>query len=90
MWNEGAFALIPISVTKDRKTLTVQFFWQIKQPEIMTEVDLTTVPLSTRNLESSGNSFLYHGSIGLLKSSQLLEINTDDPVRRPLPSMALL
>lgn len=32
LWNEGAFALKPVSVSEDNITLTIQFFWQAKHP----------------------------------------------------------
>lgn len=89
-WNEGAFALKPISVSEDNATLTIQFFWQTKHPLVMPTINLTTVPLSTRNLDSNDGARLYHQSDRRIKSGDLFELTTDDPEERPLPSIALL
>jgi hypothetical protein len=94
LWNKGAFALKPISVSDDHTTLKVQFFWQIKQPEVETQptISLLTTPSSTKDLERFGRSRLVHADLsdGLLKSGNIFEIKTDDPDKRPLPSFELL
>ena len=93
LWNEGAFALKPISVSEDNTTLTIQFFWQAKHPLVMPTINLTTIPLSTRNLESNDETRLIdcrQSEDRRIKSGDLFELTTDDPEARPLPSMALL
>ena len=50
-WNKGEFALKPISISADKKSLTVQFFWQVKQYLVMPKINLTTIPISTRDLD---------------------------------------
>ncbi|KAH7317338.1 hypothetical protein BKA65DRAFT_483571 [Rhexocercosporidium sp. MPI-PUGE-AT-0058] len=91
LWNKGAFALKPISVSEDNTTLTIQFFWQAKHALVMPIVNLTTIPMSTRNLDSNDGAYLYHQSDDRrIKSGDLFELITDDPEARPLPSMALL
>jgi hypothetical protein len=45
MWNKGVFALKPLKLSRDRKKLTVQFFW--KAPgnyKIKSRIDLLTEP----------------------------------------------
>jgi hypothetical protein len=93
LWNKGAFALKPISVSEDNTTLTIQFFWQAKHPLVMPTINLTTIPLSTRNLESNDETRLIdcrQSEDRRIKSGDLFELTTDDPEARPLPSMALL
>ena len=93
LWNEGAFALKPISVSEDNTTLTIQFFWQAKHPLVMPTINLTTIPLSTRNLESNDETRLIdcrQSEDRRIKSGDLFELTTDDSEARPLPSMALL
>jgi hypothetical protein len=93
LWNDGAFALKPISISEDNTTLTIQFFWQAKQPLFERTINLTTIPLSTRNLESNDETRLIdcrHSEDRRIKSGDLFELTTDDPEARPLPSMALL
>jgi hypothetical protein len=93
LWNEGAFALKPISVSEDNTILTIQFFWQVKQPLVMPTTNLTTIPLSTANLESNDDTRLIdcrQSEDRRIKSGDIFELKTDDPEARPLPSMALL
>lgn len=93
IWNMGAFALKPISISEDRKTLTVQFFWQVKQPSITSDIDLlnlNNMPQSTKDTCNFSNSSLYRSFEPAITTGQLFEIRTDDPDKKPLPSMALL
>ena len=93
LWNEGAFALKPISVSEDNTALTIQFYWQAKHPLVMPTINLTTRPLSTRNLESNNGTRLIdmrQSEDRRIKSGDLFELTTDDPEARPLPSIALL
>jgi hypothetical protein len=93
LWNDGAFALKPISISEDNTTLVIQFFWQVKQPLLMQTINLTTPRLLTRNLESNDETRLIdcrHSEDRRIKSGDFFELTTDDPEARPLPSMALL
>jgi hypothetical protein len=59
----------------------------------MPTINLTTIPLSTRNLESNDETRLIdcrQSEDRRIKSGDLFELTTDDPEARPLPSMALL
>jgi len=56
MWNKGLFALKPLKLSRDRKTLTVQFFWQIPSNyEIDSRVDLLTETPSSEGLDLVGD-----------------------------------
>jgi hypothetical protein len=91
LWNKGAFALKPISISEDNTTLTIQFFWQTKQPLVTSTINLTSIPSLTCNLDQSDQGTRLHSSDGRrIKSGDLFELKTDDPEARPLPSMELL
>ena len=47
LWEQGLFALKPISKSNNKKTLRVQFFWQEKQEGSIPRMSLTTTPIST-------------------------------------------
>ena len=89
-WNQGQFALKPISVSLDKKTLTVQFFWQVRQSLSLQKMNLTTIPLSTRDLDGYQNNCLIDSRANVIVSGRIFEITTDDPEERPLPSIELL
>jgi hypothetical protein len=92
-WGEGRFALKPISLSEDKTTLKVQFFWQKKQGTQAT-ISLSALPYSTKDLDEYkgdyGMSRLLHSNRQFLKSGDYFELQTDDPVQRPLPSLKLL
>jgi hypothetical protein len=99
LWNRGAFALKPISMSDDKTTLTIQFFWQAQYEQNKSPVDLLNIPPSTRDLEYSTPShdhltyietFSHPLGIHLIKSSDQFVMTTDDVEARPLPSFALL
>ena len=96
MWNDGLFALKPLNLSRDQKTLTVQFFWQVPgNYEIDSEVDLLTEPQSSEGLELVGDG--YHltrvqndGSTPRIRSGETFTFTTKDPKNLPLPSLELL
>jgi len=52
-WNKGLFALQPLSLSDDKKTLKIKFFWQAKHQDIKdreTEISVHTQPPSTEGL----------------------------------------
>jgi hypothetical protein len=93
-WNRGAFALKPISMSKDNTTLKVKFFWQRKQNTQAT-MSLLTTPFSTEDLDHNEGAFdsgipeLYRRG-DRIKSGDFFELKTDDVMKRPLPSFQLL
>ncbi|TAQ84942.1 hypothetical protein B7494_g6737 [Chlorociboria aeruginascens] len=99
-WGQGAFALKPISLSEDKKTLEVQFFWQKKQRDIQETMDLLTVPHSTEGLDSNIGMIDSGEPVELVKKQQqqrvpiksgdCFKLQTDDPDTKPLPSFELL
>jgi HNH endonuclease len=98
-WSQGAFALKPISLSEDKTTLTVQFFWQKKLAGTPAMVPLSTRPESTEGLDEIEDKYNY-GTIWFAtdrggqtvkdKSGDFFDFETDDPVVKPLPSIKLL
>ena len=95
MWGRGLFALKPISESDDKKTLIVQFFWQTKQKNSFPKISLTIQPHSTKGLKQStgahgGLIWLHDKNKKQIQSGDSFELNTDDPIKKPLPSFELL
>jgi hypothetical protein len=96
LWNVGQFALQPNTLSADKKTLTMTFYWQAKlEGDANGHVNLLTQPKSTRGLDrpTEMRTFLYRISDNtpiMLKPGDTFTLTTDDPVNRPLPSFELL
>jgi len=96
-WNKGLFALKPLNLSRDRKELTVQFFWQVPgNYDIGSRVDLLTEPTSSEGLEIVTNGHCLprlenDGSTAhFIRSGETFTFTTEDPENLPLPSMELL
>ncbi|KAH8810716.1 hypothetical protein F5884DRAFT_780217 [Xylogone sp. PMI_703] len=77
LWNAGAFALKPISISSDRRALTIQFFWQTEYKEDASDVvSLSTLPPSARGLDGAYNSWLLNDSGQRIKSGDRFVLNT--------------
>ncbi|TAQ91193.1 hypothetical protein B7494_g486 [Chlorociboria aeruginascens] len=95
LWGRGLFALKPIFESDDKKTLIVQFFWQKKQGGLLPRMSLTTKPTSTQDLEQitgahGGHIWLCDKNNKRIQSGDYFELQTDDPIQKPLPSFELL
>jgi hypothetical protein len=93
IWGRGLFALKPISESDDKKTLTVQFLWQEKQEKqkgLFPRMSLTTTPISTKGLEKTTGVWLFDKNGKKIQSGHFFELQTDDPIQKPLPSFELL
>ncbi|OCK95594.1 uncharacterized protein K441DRAFT_555677 [Cenococcum geophilum 1.58] len=98
-WNNGHFALKPLKLSEDEKELTIQFFWQPQYDHKLTDnVDLLMESVSSKDLDlvekEEKKCFLTRISDDLstpkIKSGDIFTLTTDDPGRRPLPSLELL
>ena len=104
-WNNGRFALKPLDLSDDKKTLRIQFFWQKRHnASYQGAMSLLDVPDSTEGLHSYNDNFLIKGHghtlynpdngesvyYSVIKSGDIFELNTEDPEKMPLPSIALL
>jgi hypothetical protein len=96
MWNRGLFAFKPLKLSRDRKTLTIQFFWQVPgEYKIDSEVDLLTETPSSEGLDTVGDGYFLarprnDRSISRICSGETFTFTTKDPENLPLPSMELL
>jgi hypothetical protein len=88
MWNRGLFALKPLKLSRDRKKLTVQFFWQVpgNYDDIGSRIDLLTKPTSSEGLDIIANGYwltrLNDGSdprIRPIRSGETFTFTTKDP-----------
>lgn len=90
-WDRTLFALKPLSLSKDTKTLEVQFFWLAQRGKTRS-VDILSRPNFPSNLDSPGNNIkLYNCPTDRkLCSGDVITLVTDDTDKQPLPSMAIL
>jgi hypothetical protein len=102
MWNKGLFALKPLKLSRDRKTLSVQFFWQVPNNyKIDSKIDLLTETQSSEGLDTvgqdaDGDGFFLprakndRSSISRICSGDKFTFTSKDPTNLPLPSLELL
>ena len=96
MWGKGVFALKPLALSNDHKELTVQFFWQPQSNyKPNNHVDLLTEPIPSVGLNLIGDGYILNciendGSDRCICSGDIFNLTTNDPEKRPLPSMDLL
>jgi hypothetical protein len=98
-WNKGEFAIKPLEISTDCKTLKVQFFWQsdirVSQGNLLPEetASLLTRPQPTRGFDGyRGQDSCHYNrqAQALLKTRDIFTITTNDPATHPLPSFELL
>jgi len=97
MWNEGLFALKPLTLSDDKKQLTLQFSWQ-PQYDHRHEMDLLTKPVSSKGLKDTtkdgkkGALFYARndGSPHVVESGDIFKLTTENPESHPLPNWNLL
>ncbi|EPE24892.1 hypothetical protein GLAREA_11473 [Glarea lozoyensis ATCC 20868] len=95
IWGQGLFALKPISMSEDQKTLKVQFFWQERQKGPLPRMSLTTTPISTEGLQQTtgahgGHTWLFDKNGKKIQSGDCFTLQTDNPIQKPLPNFELL
>jgi len=96
MWSRGLFALKPLKLSRDKKKLTVQFFWQVPgNYDSESQIDLLTEPTSSKGLNILPDGCVLHrvnddGSSPRIQSGETLTFTTKDPKTLPLPSLELL
>ncbi|EAW18426.1 HNH endonuclease signature motif containing protein [Aspergillus fischeri NRRL 181] len=91
-WGKGLFALKPVSMSEDKKTLQLEFHWLRQVPQSSSTVLLSDKPSFEESLDGSGkNARLQDFEKGeLISSGHKIWMKTDDPINRPLPSVKLL
>ncbi|KAJ9261872.1 hypothetical protein DTO195F2_3860 [Paecilomyces variotii] len=96
LWNRGFFALRPISLSEDKKTLIIEFHWQPRPKHTKFDtIDVLQCPGSSKDLESVDDNVLAT-RIGdstqtrFIRTGDRFELRTEDPLTHPLPSWDLL
>jgi hypothetical protein len=97
IWTKGLFALKPLKLSRNRKELTVQFFWQVPgNYKFGSRIDLLTETTSSKGLKKvAPNHFLAHdrndgSGLRYIQSGEIFTFTTKDPKNLPLPSVELL
>ncbi|KAK2810066.1 hypothetical protein FQN50_003260 [Emmonsiellopsis sp. PD_5] len=90
-WERALFALKPLDIAEDQKTMRVQFFWLRQYPR-RPHQPITTRPELPASLDGDmTNLKLFNCETEeKIHSGTILTLHTDDPVTKPLPSIALL
>lgn len=90
-WGKSFFALKPVCISEDHRTMILQFFW-LEKKSFVGSTDLIPGRLSPNDLSSGPKKFkLFDCETGdLIRSGHLVTISTDDPQLHPLSSMPLL
>ena len=94
LWELSRFALKPVDLSSDMKTLRVQFFWLpvnsfVKDREY---VAITDLPSWTNHHDASPVDCKLFNCLTEKKicSGDVITIRTEDPINHPLPSWDLL
>lgn len=93
IWRAGGFALKPLRQSQDRKNLDLQFFWlepYKRQSVIPISERPELLPMNPRGHCRELKLFSF-GAIDFdICSGEIFTLHTDDPEKRPLPSVELL
>jgi hypothetical protein len=90
-WTNALFALKPLSVAANGKSMDIQLFW-LRPYKRLSSIPLKTRPELPDDLKGSvDNVKLYnHLTDQKLCSGDIITLQTDDPENKPLPSKDLL
>lgn len=91
-WGAAFFALKPLELSEDKKSLKLQFFWLRPLPRTGGYVPLEYSPDLKRDLKSSNEdaALFDHRTGKTICSGDTFTMTTDDPVNKPLPSVRVL
>ncbi|QSS56557.1 hypothetical protein I7I53_04805 [Histoplasma capsulatum var. duboisii H88] len=90
-WGRALFALKPLDVSDDGKSIEVQLFW-LRPYHRLPEMRVTTSPELPSNLSGLvQNVMLFNCETReIIPSGTVITIRTDDPDTKPLPNKAIL
>jgi hypothetical protein len=89
-WERAYFALKPIRISDDKTRLDIQFFWLSSNPHIG-GVDILQAPSLSASDQGPNLTRLFNNeTCAVISSGDEISLQTDDPVRRPLPDFKLL
>ncbi|PYH67557.1 HNH endonuclease signature motif containing protein [Aspergillus vadensis CBS 113365] len=95
LWKKARFALKPLSLSEDRRSLQVQFYW-LPVYNYRSRIPATEVPrrmsrkLSGTTVDGKETMLFNIATNKKLCSGDILTFKTNDPNSHPLPSMELL
>lgn len=95
LWKKARFALKPLSLSEDRRSLQVQFYW-LPVYNYRSRIPATEVPrrmsrkLSGTAVDGKETMLFNIATNKKLCSGEILTFKTNDPNSHPLPSMELL
>ena len=84
------FALKPLDISEDKKTLRAEFYW-LPSSNRPGPRDMATPPNILNAASTGDNVLLFNNTTKtVISSGHIIEFHTDDPVAKPLPSFELL
>lgn len=87
---KGYFALKPIAISDDQKSLTVEFFW-LQKGSHQKFVNICDIPaIASYNQGPRYARLINHETTALIRSGGKILIETEDPTNYPLPNWHLL
>ncbi|KAJ9264668.1 hypothetical protein DTO212C5_7050 [Paecilomyces variotii] len=91
LWGKARFAFQPVSMGEDGKSLKVRFFW-LQSRGFARQMSITTRPYLPAALDSGPRHAKLFNCLSETKvcSGDEFILTTDDPERKPLPSIELL
>ncbi|KAL2818762.1 hypothetical protein BDW59DRAFT_151797 [Aspergillus cavernicola] len=91
LWGRARFALQPVKLSEDQKSLTLRFFW-LPTRKFTKRMSISTCPSPPAALESGPKYAKLFDCLSEIKvcSGHEITMNTDDPHNKPLPSVELL
>ncbi|GMF86660.1 unnamed protein product [Aspergillus oryzae] len=96
LWEKARFALYPLQLSDDEKTLTVKFFW-LPTMKYLRSQSITRLPspIAPDLISSTKDGIPFAKLFKLvteekIRSGDILTFYTTDPVKLPLPSVKLL
>jgi hypothetical protein len=88
-WKKALFVLKPVSLSRDDKSLVLQFFW-LKHSKINGEVDMLKKPVLPSDYDSPDIELVNCVTGRKIRSGDMITLTTTDPVNLPLPDYDLL
>jgi len=89
LFNQCAFALRPVRISRDRSRMEVEFYWLVRESHgTEARMDILEEPRSSRRrIQSQG---LGDGTVKTPQSGDKIMLFTDDTVNKPLPDPGIL
>ncbi|KAL1965026.1 hypothetical protein VTN77DRAFT_6086 [Rasamsonia byssochlamydoides] len=92
LWGAAFFALKPLELSCDRKSLNVQFFWLRQYKRVEGGVFPSSKPSFPGNLDGLPENIRLWNCENMtpIRSGDIITLHTENPDSHPLPSFALL